>query len=363
MKKKLCVIMIMVVVSAVLGGCRVSKVEVGSESGDTAQTGDVVKVTNGEMDIDQAIKVFCGVDPEEVWKNNEDGKETKDTIGYHKGRISLTYSKKTREGLGPLFIYEDMYMNAGNIYDVLINDIFGSRDDVADCRMRKIVPQEGFQDCSKEHILEVCNPCASTLGYTEENSKVDCYAVTSEMLKKAGKELKQSGPIKEVQTYEDYHKLSDDEYIALEKKNPWKDTDRAVYVVYRPVINGREMSALNGDLHMIYQPDMDKVLFAQGLTPWKVASVEKKEGMISEKEAITSAKAIKQIRSDADVEILGTEVIYSQDFSVMRKDWTLSLCYRVNMKLLNSKENQGNQAYSTVFVDAFSGERVQMWPQ
>lgn len=84
--------------------------------------------------------------------------------------------------------------------------------------------------------------------------------------------------------------------------------------------------------------------------------------MISEQEAIASAKTIKQVRGDSDVQILGTELLYSQDFTVLRKNWTLSLCYRVNMKLLNRKDKKGNEAYCTALVDAFTGERVQMWP-
>lgn len=363
MKRILCIAAIMIAVCAMLGGCRVSKNEGGDKTSDTSRAGEVVKVTNGQMDLEQATKVFCGMKLSDIMKHNEDGKDSKDNILYRKGRIRLSYSKKSKEGLGPIFIYQDMYMDAGNIYNCIIKGMFGAVDDVVDCRMRQMVPYEEFQDCSKEHILAVCNPCAYTLGYTEENSKVDCYAVSSEMLKKAGKEMGYSGPIKEIKTYEDSAKYSDNELSALAKKNPWRDTDRAVYVVYRPIINGKEMSSANGDLHMIYQPDLDKVIYAEGLTPWKTVSVEKKDGMISEKEAIASAKAIKQVRSDDDVEILKTEVIYSQDFSVMRKNWTLSLCYRVDMKLLNSKENQGNQAYCTVFVDAFSGERVQMWPE
>lgn len=360
MKKIWCIFTLVLIVIA-LAGCQINKSEITDASGDERKTGDVVKVENGEINIEQAVRVFCGMELKEIQKYNEDGNR-KDSISCHKGKFGLSYVEKSREGLGPVFIYEDAAELAGERYMTTVEAIFGSIDDVVDCRMRKLIPDEGFPDCEKKHILGVCNPCAEALGYTSENSMVDCYAVSADMMKKKGEEIGLSGPIPEIQKLEDYSKLSQEKRTALEKKSVWRDTDRVVYVVYRPVINGRELSSTNENLHMIYQPDRDKVVYAQGLAPWKIVSIEKKDGMISEQEAIASAKTIKQVRGDSDVQILGTELLYSQDFTVLRKNWTLSLCYRVNMKLLNRKDKKGNEAYCTALVDAFTGERVQMWP-
>lgn len=361
--KKIVLALSCICLISVLTGCQISKNEVHEDSGmvSESKTGDIIQVENGEADIEKAVEAFSGKTLKEVEKYDEDP-DDEDAVSIHKRKFSISYFKRTREGLGPDFSYADARGLMGDRYNTVINSIFGSRDDPVDCRMREIAPEEDFPDCDKEHILDVCNPGAFALGYTSENSLVDCYAISSDMLKEKGEEFGVSGPIAEIEKIEDYKKLSEEERQELEKKNPWKDTDRAVYVVYRPIINGKELASSFQNLHMIYQPDYDKVIYVDGRSPWKIASVEKKEGVISEKEAVAAAKMIWQVRQDSDVEILRTELVYSQDYTVWRENQTISLCYRVDMKLLNRKDKQGVQAYGTVLVDAFSGERVQMWP-
>jgi hypothetical protein len=148
----------------------------------------------------------------------------------------------------------------------------------------------------------------------------------------------------------------------IEKNYPWSEDDRAIYLVYRPVIEEYDMVSTCCELEIVYLPENDRIVYATGEIPWTVVSVSEKDGMLTDEDVIAKAKTIKGIRKEEDVEILSCEKVYSQNIEVLQKDSTLNLCYKVDMKILNSATYQGDKAYCSVLLDAFTGEQCWMWP-
>lgn len=341
-------------------GCQAKKTDSMKSDTNTESVGTIIKVENQKMSVENIVSKFLNTTLDDVKEKSSDYQE--DSFTYESGTTYLSYTEKTREGLGPVFTYKNQKDMAGEQYETLQKHLTHDHiHSVVDWGLRQVLTEEELPDCKKSDVLAICNPYAQVLGYDSENSKANLYAITLDAIEESYVKwgYKTYGPLKGLNNK---RILSSDEYEKKQKNYPWSKEDEAIYIVYRPIIHGLDMVSAYCHLEMIYVPSYHSIVYVMGEVPWKVSKTTEKGGVITQEEAISYAKSILGIRSDSDVEVAKAELVYSQDYNQLRTDWTLNLCYEVDLKILNSAQYKDDLAYKSVLVNAYTGEECVMWP-
>lgn len=342
------------IIGIVCTGCRVKKSDIVQEKGEKI-SGEIVKVENAKGNKEKIVSQFLGISMEDLKKNASDYDEN--SFVYDKGTQELCYTDKSLEGIGPIFSYKDEYEMAGSQYETLINVLTdGHSRNLIDWGLRQIFKDDDLENCSKEEALQYCTPYAELLGYKEDNSEVEVYAITYEQIKN------QTDVYAPIKGLENKKILSIDELSELESDYAWSEEDEALYVVYKPIINDLIMDSEYCFLEMIYVPGYEKIVFAKGEIPWKVKEILKTEELISKERAIAEALLVNHIQKQEEVEIADAELVYSSNIEDLEKEKKLTLCWRVNIKRKDNAQYSEADAYTTTLVNAVTGEECVMWP-
>lgn len=359
-------VMSVFLIAVLITGCRAKKTDTADTAANSgpANTGEIVKVESTKGDLDKILSTFLGKTLEEVKKEGADYEEKDEYLIYDHDAEELTYAGKmyldpghTKMGPGPRIMYSDNYEMAGDKYETVVDEFEAYHvNTTVDCGLRRVLPDEELENCSREEVLERCRPYAEVLGYNGSNCEVEVYAMTLDRLKKT--EDPNGAPYKGLKNA---HELSPEELGKV--KSPWTKGYEAFYLVYKPVINGLVMEASQCMLGMVYAPVYGKVVSASGMIPWTVKEKTRSGQLISGQEAVSVTMDLNNIPDGKDIEVLDVGLAYSQSFGNREgNNDTLTLCWRVDYKRLHSAEYSGDRAYGTELVDAVSGEECQQFP-
>ncbi len=359
-------------ISLFLSGCQMKKqAETRQTETDQAETGgskdtiyETVTVKNSKGDIDKIVQMFTGDTLEEAIKNGAEFEKSygEDSITYEKGVKFLSFSGKSKEGLGPVISYRDNYEMAGRQYYSALSGItYSLKKNLFGTTIRNKLPDENIDGCTKEEALNYCNPYAELLGYGKNNSVAEVYALTLDnLLKDSITGLPQYGPLKGIDNKE-LELLTDDEFDKLQEKYPWTKEYEALYIVYKPYINGLVFESSYGALEMVYAPAYGKIVYLMGEMPWTVNEKKKADKIITKEEAEKEAVTLTKAKKD-NVKVENITMVYSQNILHLREDNSLDLCYRVDLKIENSAMYTGPKAYQSILINAVTGEECVMWP-
>ncbi|MFG6392852.1 MAG: hypothetical protein K1W24_01480 [Lachnospiraceae bacterium] len=348
-----------------LSGCQMKKQAETSQieaEGSKDTIYETVTVKNSKGDIDKIVQKFTGDTLEEAIKNGAEFEKSygEDSIVYEKGVKFLSFSGKSKEGLGPVISYKDNYEMAGNqYYEVLSGITYSLTKNLFGTTIRNKLPGENIDGCTKEEALKYCNPYAELLGYSKDNSVAEVYALTLDSLLKGSETgVPHYGPLKGI---DNKKPLPDDEFDKLQEKYLWTKEYEALYVVYKPYTNGLVFESSYGALEMIYAPAYEKIVYLFGEMPWIVNEKKKADKIITKEEAEKEAVTVTKAKKD-NVKIENVTMVYSQNILHLRENNSLDLCYRVDLKIENSAMYTGPKAYQSVLINAVTGEECVMWP-
>lgn len=347
-----------------LGGCQMKKqvdvsTEVSSDSESTTE--EMVTVENAKGDLNKIVEKFVGTTLDKAVKKGAKYETVYggESFQYEKGTVSFSYTGKSREGLGPVIMYKNQYEMAGEQYDEAVGVISHSHDEtIIDWGLREILPDENLDDCKKEEALECCNSYAGVLGYDSENSEAEVYALTLDRLLD-DTYFQTYAPLAGINNKKI---LSSDKKRRLEADYPWTKEYEAMYVVYRPYINGRLMDSKFCYLEMVYVPKYKTVMYAYGQMPWVVKETSPSDSLISKEDAIAETMLINHITDEKDITVDKVLLVYSQDILQLREKNELDLCWRVDFKIENNARYSGTDAYKSILINAVTGEECVMWP-
>ena len=229
--------------------------------------------------------------------------------------------------------------------------------------MRFDYPEEEIAACSKEEALEACRDLAEALGYREDNSEVEVYALTADALNRNYEQLfhKSGGgrPSKH------YFKMDPELGVQLpdmENQKEWTEEYEAMYLAYRPVIKDRAV-ACDQELYVIYAPKYGRIVYASWSLPYLGGETVEQEPAISEEVAVKTAGMEYGVKSEDEMVLDGTRLILVQTYRDTMKpgsDGVLIPAWQVDLHLLNSVEYSGSNAYRTALVDARTGKICQV---
>ena len=333
--------------------------EAGTSSSENIQY-EIINAENNKGDIDKIIEKFTGDTLEEAVKNGAVFEKSygEDSVTYEKGTKSFSYTGKSREGLGPVITYKDQYEMAGEQYETLLSFMTSSlKYNLIGTNIRKQLPDESLDNCTKEEVINYCNPYAELLGYSPDNSLTEVYALTAGKIK--DESITCYGPLKGINNKK---ALSSDELHRIEEKYPWTKEYEALYVVYKPYTNGLLFDSSYCCLQMVYVPVYGKIVYLFGEMPWTVKEKSIPDKLISKEDAIAEAMLLSNTANKDNIKIEDVTMVYSQNIVHLRENNGLDLCWRVDFKVENSAMYQDAMAYQSVLVNAVTGEECVMWP-
>lgn len=350
-------------ITVFLSGCQMKKqANVGSEvSGDGEnQSGEILKVENSKGDLEKLVQNFIGITLDEAVQNGAEYEEEngEESLTYEKGTTFFSYTGKSMEGLGPMVTYKDQYEMAAEQYETAISDLRHPHlNSIIEWGLREALPEENLDNCTKEEALERCNPYAELLGYDSENSEAEVYALTLDKLENT--ELSTYGPLK---GKNNTNTLTADQLRDIEKDYPWSKEYEAMYVVYKPYINGILLDSNYCQIEMVYVPKYERVVYVMAEIPWIVTKKSAVGSLISKEDAVAQAMLVNHITNEKNFKADSVTLVYSQNIVHLQEDSELDLCWRVNFKIENSAQYSGAEAYKTTLINAVTGEECGMWP-
>lgn len=341
-----------------LSSCQMKR-EVETNSEEAGNSEDIqyetVKVDFSKADLDKIITKFTGDNLEQALKNGAEpiNHNGFDAVTYEHGTQYFSYTERTFNDLGPVVMYKDQYEMAGKQYEEVISDItYGLKStNIFGIAIRKKFPDESLDSCTKEEALNYCNQYAELLGYGPGNSTADVYAITIDKLKDTM--MPCYGPFKGI---DNKKILSDDKMAEIQEKYPWTKEYEAMYIIYKPCLNGMLLDSIFCSMEMVYVPAYGKIVYAVGYIPWTVTGTEPLEDeIISKEEAVEEAKLLTNTADKDNIKIEDVAMVYSQNMTCL-VDNELDLCWRVYYKIENSAEYTGAKAYKSVLINAVTGE-------
>lgn len=347
-----------------LGGCQMKKqVDVSTRTAghDENTAEEMVAVENSQGDLNKIVGKFLGMTLEEAVKNGAEYKTLygADSVSYEKGNISFSYAGKSREGLGPLVAYKDQYEMAGEQYEEAVSIISRRHDEnIIDWGLREVLPDENLDSCKKEEALQYCNSYAEVLGYDSGNFEVEVYALTLDKLMDDSY-LPCYPPLEGIDNTEP---LSSDELRNIQGDYTWSREYEAMYLVYKPSINGHLLDSNYCILEMVYVPKYGAVVYALGQIPWTVKETYPSGPLISKEDAVAETMLLNHITEEDGITVDNVFLVYSQDILQLREKKELDLCWRVDFKIENSNRYPGADAYQSILINAVTGEKCVMWP-
>lgn len=343
-----------------LGGCQMKKqinVDLEMSDNDKETVEEIVKVDNNKGDLNKIVEKFIGITLEQAVEEGASYQD--DSFDYKKGTVSFSYTGKSQEGLGPIILYDNQYEMAGEQYGTAINIIKHSHDEtIIDWGLRKVLPDENLDNCKKEEALIHCNSYAELLGYDSDNAEVEVYALTLDKLQD-NSYIQTYAPLAGIDNTDI---LSSDELRDIQSEYPWSKEYEAMYVVYKPHINGRLLDSVYCSLEMVYVPKYETIVYAFGQMPWVIKETMPSDSLISKEDAIAKTMLLNHIRDEKNMIVDNVVLVYSQNIVDLREENTLNLCWRVDYKMENLRQYSGTDAYKSTLINAVTGERCVMWP-
>lgn len=343
-------------------GCQMKKeIDVNQDiiDNDKETIKEMVKVERNPGDLDKIVKKFVGISLEKAIEKGASYKEKDDSFQYENGTDFLSYAGVSQESLGPIICYENQYEMAGEQYGLAVHVINHShRETIFDWGLRKVLPEEDLDSCSKEEALIYCNSYAELLGYDSDNSEVEVYALTLDKLQD-NSYLQTYAPLAGINNKEI---VSSDELSEMQTEYPWSKEYEAMYLIYKPYINGYLLDSAYCALEMIYVPKYETIVYAFGQMPWVVKETFPSEPIISKEEAIEKTMLLHHITDENNIVVDKVELVYSQDIVSLREESTLDLCWRVDYKMEHLLQYSGTDAYKSTLIHALTGEPCVMWP-
>lgn len=258
--------------------------------------------------------------------------------------------------------YENLNYGLSECYSMPVTQIFTTA--ISDRNVRQVFPLENLDSCTKEQVLEFCNPLAEALGYNEAN--VSVYAVTiddiNENLGKlrtmnifqcAPSENHQVVSLHEIRALEaegkDTSALHAIRYARQDCGQEWGKKDEVLFVLYQQVIDGYPVVCNEWDSYICYSPYYDAIVFAECATPYQLTSVISENELVSREEALGQALLIDNVDLDAELENYSVSLVYAfqQEMGDMTSKRMIP-CWEVQYTLKNETK--------TVIVDAVNGE-------
>lgn len=321
-----------------LTGCQMEQ----SGTTQSKQKETIYQIRQQTCNLEEAVSLFLGKTMEETKKKGAEIE--KDYYHYEDKEQSLSGGTFT-DGAGFFLNYCDYIDNAGMAY-YWASDCYEHKYDFADWGLRKAYPEDELDACSKEEVLRYCQPYAEFMGYKEAD--VTVYAMTQEILEDVRKKFNAGAPVRGAEKATG----SDDE--VANASVAWTKEDEAYYIIYKPYLGGRIMESVSQILEIIYVPKYKKIVYANGQMPW-LADKKTEEMILPSKTAVEKVKQLHGARSDKEIKIEKTSLVYSLNWDFTREK-KASLCWRVDYELKNSAQYKGNQAFRAKLVDAVTGE-------
>ena len=349
-------------ISFFLSGCQMKK-QVKTSKEDVTDGGSNIQYENviighSKCDIEKVIKKCTGYTLEEALKNGAKKEKINGVINilYEKDIQYFSYSERYNDVLGPGIIYKYQYEMASEQYEELlsvvasplVNNLFGTA-------LRKNLPGESIDGCTKEEALKYCNQYAKLFGYNPDNSLAEVYALDIDSMSKGSVTGSQSyGPLKGINNNKT---LSFFEVRDIEEKYPWTKEYEALYVVYKPCINGLVLDSRFCSAQMVYAPAYGRVVYIEAEFPFVLKEKRPlEEKTITKEEAVAEAKLLSNTANKDNIKIEDVTMVYSLNIKHLYEDNELDLCWRVDYKIENSAAHKGAEAYKSVLINAITGE-------
>lgn len=246
---------------------------------------------------------------------------------------------------GAFYCYDAVIMS--DINEWLFNDT-----------LRRNLPLENLNSCTKEEAIEACRPYAEAIGYGED-TVVSAYAITADMLDK--KALKPYGDLTQYQYWgapdPEYDVSSRDMFAASDKGIPWEEKHEVMLLTYQPYFEGILMEETFDLLQILYVPMYEKPIWMIGFPPYQAVELLEEKPLISKEDAVSRAMRIKGHNSAEELEVKQISLLYAlQEVFEGDSSWQKMIpCWCVEY-LYKEKEYR-------VLVDAIYGDKYQRFPE
>ncbi len=228
-------------------------------------------------------------------------------------------------------------------------------------RLRADYPREDIDACSKEEAIEKCSDLAEALGYDSAN--IETYGMTVDALNHnyENSDAHSFGQPEEGTPEEQAERYQDTDY----KYKKWTKEYEAVYLIYRSVINGKEVdNEINSGLRVIYAPKYKRIVHAE----WSMPFYEKEKvgtiSLISKDDAIQFVRGKEGTGNAEDFEISYADLVYSVSYNETLKNesHTLLPVWRIDYHIKNSARFKYNEraSYRTTLVNAITGKEFEL---
>ena len=215
-------------------------------------------------------------------------------------------------------------------------------------RLMQMYPEIELESCSREEALAACTPVAEACGY--EDAQVSVYAMTFEALQEQAAFTKgyvrsAPGPDYENNFYE------------------WEKEHEAYLLVYKYTVNGRVLDSAKFDLMCIYVPKYEKIVYARGTHQLVATETSEETELISQEDAIAEVLLMLNLDSTEDITITGISMVYSPEGPKILNELekkTMEPCWRIDYVLSDKVKATPGYMYDdwTRMISAIDGRQV-----
>lgn len=327
--------------------------------GTASVTGDIVHLTQVELDRELFTEVFLGVSYEEA--ENYIPKHQYSELYYDKDGTELMYANG-------MVMYADENEGAASCYSLML-DPYGELDEGLGFGMRDIYPEEDIDSCTKEEAAAACQPYAEACGYS--GAHISYYALDLDSLERIQKipGCASSAPVPGFRVVtrdeiDDLYDLGKEEEAAElyqsrlsapDQNIPWSKKDEALILVYQKEVNGLVLDSVFSQLVIIYAPQYGRPVYVYGQLPCGMDTITRTEELISREQALSTAMQALGIQNQADITVVDMQLVYSMEAVRMYEESTADPCWKIDYTLAEGKVSMGGKRSSSIKVDAVTG--------
>ncbi len=327
-----------------------------------------ITIKNRDVDLDAITEAFLSLSTEEAAAFRPDN------VGVSKGTYYYEYQEceLTVSTDASYIEFYDETDGAGSCYAAVI-DPFGSMTEFLCSNLRRLYPEEGLENCSREEALLMCQPYAEACGFSDYLA--DTYAITTDVLdylestfgfqssapgaggglirRSERNRLESEGKTDEANAYwQKRHEVT-------RRGIPWTKDKEAIFVVYREIIDGLPLDNRFESLVLLYVPAYGQVMYANGYFPSEKIGETGAEATVTAEEALAEALLYIGAESQKDIELKGASLVYSyrpnQGMAGLESR-IADPCWRFDYVLIKADEMMLLLAdKGTVLVDAVDG--------
>lgn len=241
--------------------------------------------------------------------------------------------------------------------------------------LRDFYPLEDLDSCSKEEVIEACQPYVQAYGYATD-IEVNVYAMTLETLEDAWSEWKGHAPDPDYEVpgidairkagktegSEKAYELQLQRQNAVCQNQKWQKEDEAFLMIYRSCIDGKTVHGSSSQLKLIYVPALDKVVYASGQYILETMDTkEQYENLIDREKAVSEAAlALNAPQELLEVESIELEYYVAPTVGSAENGEALIPCWTIEYKKTDALLNErlSRTVNGTILINAVDGQAI-----